>query len=133
MVSDLARNKHFRSSGMDPAVDFMRHTTRHESLPPAAMTWLLFFASGLSLGLLRNSVTLTLQGNDKASAAVTAFVILGPLTVLAYYFSRWSGDRSMWDWRSRAHFELHYLLQQPLRRTVYANSFLWVFLSLDLR
>lgn len=55
--------------------------------------WALLASTAFSIGLLRASGQLMVDGDDNASAPLVTFLIAGPLTVIVYFAVRWSGRR----------------------------------------
>ncbi|RLY93837.1 hypothetical protein EAE32_00885 [Kocuria tytonicola] len=58
----------------------------HAELPPRGAAWLLMALVGAALGLLRTTVGTTRHDDGTAEAALSDFVIVGPVAVLLYFF-----------------------------------------------
>lgn len=53
--------------------------------------WALLASTALSIGLLRTTVQLMVDGADNASTPLVVLLIAGPLTVITYFAVRWCG------------------------------------------
>ncbi|WP_016995694.1 hypothetical protein [Kocuria atrinae] len=55
--------------------------------------WALLAGTALTIGLLRTTVQLMVDGADNASTPLLVLLIAGPLTVITYFAVRWSGKK----------------------------------------
>lgn len=64
----------------------MMDNATHAGRPPRRAAWVLVALAGAALGLLRTTVGTMRHDEGTAGAALSGFIIVGPVAVLLYFF-----------------------------------------------